>query len=106
MWYRASKILKCSNAHSKNYLVQSCGKGDRLSCSIITLEPTKIIDEVHDRMPFILANETVKTWLDSSLDDPGELLDLIVPYPSDRLQRKQHWPSVHEGMQYNLFDES
>jgi len=64
-----------------------------LSCSIITLEPNSFIGEIHDRMPFILRNKTVKAWLDPSLDDPDFLLEeLIRPYPAEQLEKRQVWP--------------
>lgn len=60
----------------------------RFSCSIITLEPNEIIAEVHDRMPFIIPEESIKAWLDQNVSDFEELRELIVPFPSARLQRR------------------
>ncbi|MHB1324990.1 MAG: SOS response-associated peptidase [Thermoleophilia bacterium] len=58
-----------------------------LSCSIITLEPNEIIAEVHDRMPFIIPEESIRAWLDPEVADVEEPRDLIVPFPSSRLKR-------------------
>ncbi len=66
--------------------------GARYSCSIITLEPNSLIGEVHDRMPFILADDVVRVWLDKSVDDSDFLIDLIRPFPSEKLTMKRKWP--------------
>jgi len=68
--------------------VNPAGENDRrYSCSIITLEPTGIIAEVHDRMPFVMSEDTVKTWLDPAMTDFGALIDLIQPIGSEKLER-------------------
>jgi len=59
----------------------------RYSCSIITLEPNEIIAEVHDRMPFIIPDRTVSTWLDPKIDHFDEIMGLIEPIDSSLLAR-------------------
>ena len=77
------------------------GQGPRLSCSIITMDPNKLISPIDDRMPFILRDDAVKTWLDSSLDDPEFLLEeLIVPYPAEPLESRQVWPPENPQLSF------
>ncbi len=61
----------------------------RFSCSIITLEPNEIIGEVHDRMPFILPEDDVSTWLDPGVSDFDLLMDLIRPLDSTLMERSR-----------------
>jgi len=58
----------------------------RYSCSIITLEPTEIIAEVHNRMPFILRDADVTAWLDPELDEFDKLMEMICPISSEDLK--------------------
>ena len=58
----------------------------RYSCSIITLEPTEIIAEVHNRMPFILRDADVTAWLDPELDEFDKLMEMIRPISSEDLK--------------------
>lgn len=65
----------------------------RYSCSIITLEPIKIIAEVHDRMPFILRDTDVQAWLDPELDEFDTLMKMIRPISSEDLEWSQEQQS-------------
>ena len=38
-------------------------------------------------MPVILDEESYSTWLDPSVQDPGDLQSLLVPYPAGRMAR-------------------
>ena len=80
---------------------------DQYSCSIITLEPNSMIGNIHDRMPFILPNDMVKVWLDKSVDDSDFLIDMIQPFPSEKLSMRGKWPpdktDPREPTQMNLF---
>jgi putative SOS response-associated peptidase YedK len=42
-----------------------------------------LIENIHDRMPVILKREDENKWLSSAPEE--ELLDLLQPYPSDRM---------------------
>ncbi len=64
----------------------------KYSCSIITLPPNELIREIHDRMPLILPKERIPIWLDRRVDQFERVIQLVQPYPSDRLQRTQVWP--------------
>lgn len=59
------------------------------SCTIITTEPNDLMREIHDRMPVILPESQWDTWLDAENHDVGALGQLLVPAPSEELER---WP--------------
>jgi len=59
------------------------------SCTIITTEPNGLMREIHNRMPVILAESAWDPWLDSENHDVEALTQLLVPSPSDELER---WP--------------
>jgi putative SOS response-associated peptidase YedK len=53
--------------------------------SIITTEPNKDIEPIHNRMPLILHPDDESTWLDPSMDDANILYDIMRPYPDGGL---------------------
>jgi putative SOS response-associated peptidase YedK len=53
------------------------------SFAIVTTSPNRLLAELHDRMPVILAPEHWPTWLGEQAADPGELKSLLRPYPAD-----------------------
>ena len=55
------------------------------SCSIVTTTANATMARLHDRMPVILDDEAVDLWLDASLDNPADLLGLLLPCPDDIL---------------------
>jgi putative SOS response-associated peptidase YedK len=57
-----------------------------LSCTIITTEPNKLLEEVHNRMPVILPENAYSEWLDPSEKRPDELTQLLQPYPDGDLE--------------------
>ena len=57
------------------------------SCSIITTEANEFMAEIHDRMPIVLAKEHWGLWLDLDEVEPAALTELLVPCPSDWLDR-------------------
>jgi putative SOS response-associated peptidase YedK len=59
-------------------------KGEALeTCTIITTDANELCQQVHDRMPVILAPEHYAQWLDSAQPDPAYLLR---PYASDAMR--------------------
>lgn len=57
------------------------------SCSVITTSANEFMSEIHDRMPVILDKSLWNVWLNSD-DIPAEALtELLVPCPSDWLER-------------------
>lgn len=56
------------------------------SCTMITTEPNKLVQPIHDRMPVILTKEAERIWLDPSVEDPVQLKRLLVPFPSAKME--------------------
>ena len=56
-----------------------------LSYAIITSDANKLVAEIHDRMPLILAPTDYTRWL-SEEPDPG---DLMRPFPAEPMRM---WP--------------
>ena len=59
------------------------------TCTIITTEPNDLMRPIHDRMPVILPESVWDTWLDAENHDVQSLGQLLVPAPSEELER---WP--------------
>jgi putative SOS response-associated peptidase YedK len=58
--------------------------GERVrSFAIVTTSPNRLLAELHDRMPVILAPEDWPTWLGEAPADPEQLKALLAPYPAD-----------------------
>jgi putative SOS response-associated peptidase YedK len=55
------------------------------SCTIITTEANPFIQQLHNRMPVILSDETQALWLDPLTEDPSILEPLLIPAPVDLL---------------------
>lgn len=55
------------------------------SCTIITTQPNELLSEIHNRMPVIINPENYQKWLDSKIEEPEELADLLSPFPSDEM---------------------
>lgn len=51
----------------------------RRTCSIITVAANEVVSPVHDRMPAILKIEDEKRWIDHSLNDPRQLMEMLNP---------------------------
>jgi putative SOS response-associated peptidase YedK len=54
---------------------------------IMTTAANQFISEIHDRMPVILDKSLWDLWINSDDVDPAALSELLVPCPSDWLQR-------------------
>ena len=62
-------------------------EGERLlSCTIITVNPSELVSQVHDRMPAILARQDEAAWLELPGDDPAALLTLLRADPEAQLE--------------------
>jgi putative SOS response-associated peptidase YedK len=55
------------------------------SCTIITTTANRLMSELHDRMPAILAPNDYERWLDPDNSDAGDLLALLESYPSEEM---------------------
>ncbi len=56
------------------------------TCTLLTTEPNDLIRPIHNRMPVILPPEIYWSWLDPAVQDPRQLLPLLVPCPSDQME--------------------
>jgi putative SOS response-associated peptidase YedK len=56
------------------------------SCTIVTGRPNELVAPIHDRMPVILPKETWARWLGEEPASREELLDLLQPYPAERMR--------------------
>ncbi len=62
------------------------------TCTIITVEATNKLAEIHHRMPVILERENVDLWLDVNQSLPTDLLlaapdEVLISGPTNRLDR-------------------
>ncbi len=55
------------------------------SCTIITTTPNEVTEDVHDRMPVILHQDSYDLWLNPKNDDTEHLKSLLVPYPANEM---------------------
>ena len=55
------------------------------TCAIITTSANELIAPLHERMPVILGRQDEEVWLDPETD-PGHALDLLRPFPSERME--------------------
>ncbi len=58
-------------------------RDELLSCTILTTTPNELMATLHDRMPVILSHDDYDRWLDPSVTDPGDVQDLLRPYPGE-----------------------
>lgn len=56
-----------------------------LSCTIITTPPNSLVQDIHNRMPLILPEETYSQWLDPEEQDPAKLQAILQPYPAEEM---------------------
>lgn len=56
------------------------------SCAIITTGPNELVAPIHHRMPVILSEAGLATWLNREVTTADELLPLCSPYPSDEME--------------------
>ncbi len=60
--------------------------GNELETStILTTEPNAEMRELHNRMPVIIQPEDRDRWLNASIEDPGDVADLLQPLPDGTL---------------------
>jgi putative SOS response-associated peptidase YedK len=56
-----------------------------VTAGIITTSPNKMMEKIHNRMPVILNDNEVNTWLDPSVQDFEQLHELLKPYPDKEM---------------------
>jgi putative SOS response-associated peptidase YedK len=54
--------------------------------TIITTEPNRLVAEVHNRMPVVLARADEAAWLGEEPAGTGEVLRLLRPYPAEAME--------------------
>ena len=67
------------------------------TCTIITTESNELIRPIHDRMPVIVPKDKEALWLDPDNRHQKELLSLLKPYPSDKMQVSQVDAKTFQG---------
>lgn len=55
------------------------------SCTIVTTTANELLQQIHDRMPVILAPQDYDLWLDPGQQQPQALQDLLSPYPASEM---------------------
>ena len=61
-------------------------EGKKVStCTIITTEPNKFMEKIHNRMPVILPKEHIDLWLDREVQDEQQVLPLLKSYPEKEM---------------------
>ena len=69
------------------YNIWTSPEGEEIcTCTIITTDANELVARMHDRMPAIIPEDQYGLWLDPLTDDPKELLPLLKPYPSEKLE--------------------
>jgi putative SOS response-associated peptidase YedK len=61
------------------------GEGEVRTCTILTTRANALVDEIHERMPVILAPDAYDVWLDPA-SERDELAGLLAPYPEDEME--------------------
>lgn len=56
------------------------------SCTIITTEPNKIMEDIHERMPVIIGKEHEELWLNRDFSDTLVLQSLLQPYDEQQME--------------------
>ncbi|MEW6144518.1 MAG: SOS response-associated peptidase [Thermodesulfobacteriota bacterium] len=78
------------------WTVWHAGREDEIrSFTIVTTSANELMAPVHDRMPVILHEKDEARWLDPEIGKPGDLLPLLVPYPSGEMECWEVSPYVN-----------
>lgn len=56
------------------------------TCAIITTTPNSLLEPIHNRMPVILHEKDMNTWLDTENHPGKKVLPLLKPYPADEMR--------------------
>ena len=65
-----------------NYWKPAASEGrPMLTFTIVTTAPSRWMARIHNRMPAILQDDQIDTWLDSTVSDPRQLSELLKPPP-------------------------
>jgi putative SOS response-associated peptidase YedK len=61
------------------------GDGEIRSYTILTTGANALVDEIHERMPVIVAPDAYDVWLDPA-SERDELTGLLAPYPEEEME--------------------
>ncbi|HET9648530.1 MAG TPA: SOS response-associated peptidase [Microlunatus sp.] len=56
------------------------------TCSVITTQATDAAGHIHDRMPMVIRREVLDRWLDPTLTDSAQALELLSVTDADQLE--------------------
>lgn len=56
------------------------------SCTIITTQPNKLMESIHNRMPVILPPAAYSDWLDPAERQPDSLKRWLLPFPPEEME--------------------
>ncbi len=59
------------------------------TCTIITTKANTLMQEIHDRMPVILTEESAKIWLNPEIRDSKVLEKILIQYNPDEMELHQ-----------------
>ena len=81
------------------------------TCTIITIEATNKLGEIHHRMPVILERMNIDAWLDNDASLPQELLkvapdEVVMSQPTNRLDRPSRSKIPVDSVSFKLNDDS
>lgn len=85
-------IMMFAGIWTTRYLEKDVGED---GYAIITTDPNKVAEKVHDRMPVILNEKQAKTWLDPEYKDLAKLEGFLVPYKGRDLTTHPVGPYVN-----------
>jgi putative SOS response-associated peptidase YedK len=56
------------------------------TCAILTTSPNALVENIHQRMPVIIAPEDYDPWLDPANEKPATLQHLLRPFPAEEME--------------------
>jgi putative SOS response-associated peptidase YedK len=68
--------------------------------TVITGQPNAVVFPLHDRMPLVLSKSQCELWLATETSEK-DLLDLLVPYPSEEMDSYPVSPRIQENQPYD-----
>lgn len=98
-WYRTTSTKTPYYFYLKNnklfgfaglYTVFKRADGTKLyTCTIITTKANSLMEDIHDRMPVILNENTAKQWLNSNFNDAETLKKILIQYDPNEMELHQ-----------------
>ena len=57
------------------------------SCTVLTTSPNSLVEDLHNRMPAIVAPEKYDLWLDPDVTDFEAIREILKPYDASLMRR-------------------